>query len=96
MMGYEQCGPTLVGEDNVACIHMSESSAMFHKGKHIDVRVYRLREFVADGVMKLYYINTASQVADTLTKSLPSEAVRNHRDTMAGTMRGTGAAAASA
>jgi len=46
--------------------------------------------------MKLYYINTASQVADTLTKSLPSEAVRKHRNTMAGCIGGTGAAAASA
>jgi hypothetical protein len=93
-MGYPQLGPTLVGEDNVACIHMSESSAMFHKGKHIDVRVYRLREFVADKIMKLYYINTASQVADTLTKSLPSEAVRQHRDVMAGDVSGLVAASA--
>ena len=92
-MGYEQHGPTLVGEDNVACIHMSESSAMFHKGKHIDVRVYRLREFVADKVMKLYYINTSSQVADTLTKSLPSDTVRKHRDIMAGFVPGNVVAA---
>ena len=92
-MGYEQIGPTLVGEDNVACIHMSESSAMFHKGKHIDVCVYRLREFVADKIMKLYYINTSSQVADTLTKSLPSETVRQHRDVMAGSLPGDAVAA---
>jgi len=73
---------------------MSESSAMFHKGKHIDVRVYRLREFVADGIMKLYYISTASQVADTLTKSLPSDAARKHRDIMAGDVSGRVAASA--
>ena len=93
-MGYPQHGPTLVGEDNMACIHMSESSAMFHKGKHIDVRVYRLREFVADKVMNLYYISTVSQVADRLTKSLPSYAVCKHRDIMTGVDSGLTAASA--
>eukprot|EP00961_Rhodomonas_salina_P256925 3471701-Rhodomonas_salina.1 len=63
-MGYEQNGPTPVAEDNVACIYMSKSSAMFNKGKHIDVRVYRLREFVQDGVMELYHVSTTEQAAD--------------------------------
>eukprot|EP00961_Rhodomonas_salina_P110872 1492025-Rhodomonas_salina.1 len=35
-MGFDQAGPTPVAEDNVACIYMSKSSAMFNKGKHID------------------------------------------------------------
>eukprot|EP00961_Rhodomonas_salina_P008436 114884-Rhodomonas_salina.2 len=78
-MGFVQVGPTLVAEDNVACIYMSKSSSMYHKAKAIDTRVYRLREFVADGVMELYYVATADQAADCFTKSLPSEAVRRHR-----------------
>eukprot|EP00961_Rhodomonas_salina_P099723 1341275-Rhodomonas_salina.1 len=74
-MGYEQDGPTPVAEDNIACIYMSKSSAMFNKGKHIDVRVYHLREFkfVQDGIMELYPVSTHQQAADCLTKSLPSE-----------------------
>ena len=83
-MGYTQEQPTPVAEDNVACIHMSKSSAMYNKGKHIDVRVYRLREFVEEGTMELYYIASNDQVADCLTKSLPSDAVRRHRDVMGG------------
>eukprot|EP00961_Rhodomonas_salina_P289923 3917662-Rhodomonas_salina.1 len=56
---------------------MSKSSVMFHKGKHIDVRVYRLREFVQDGIMELYHVQTHEQAADCFTKSLPSDVLRN-------------------
>eukprot|EP00961_Rhodomonas_salina_P125063 1685193-Rhodomonas_salina.1 len=42
-------------EDNMACIFMSRSSASFHKVRvrHIDTRVYHLRELCKTGVMKL-------------------------------------------
>eukprot|EP00961_Rhodomonas_salina_P115916 1560059-Rhodomonas_salina.1 len=77
---------TPVAEDNVACIYMSKSSAMFHKGKHIDVmvRVYCLREFVQDGIMELYHVLTHQQAADWLTKSLPSEVLKKHWILLAG------------
>eukprot|EP00961_Rhodomonas_salina_P024877 335118-Rhodomonas_salina.1 len=83
-MGHEQVGPTPLAEDNIACIYMSKSSAMYHKSKHIDVRVYKLREFVRDGVMTLHHVPTNEQVADVLTKSLPSPAFVKHRDKMCG------------
>eukprot|EP00961_Rhodomonas_salina_P117708 1584157-Rhodomonas_salina.1 len=78
-MGYEQHGPTPVAEDNVACIYMSKSSAMFNKGKHIDFRVYLLREFVQDGIMELFHVQTNEQAADLFTKSLPSPALVKYR-----------------
>eukprot|EP00961_Rhodomonas_salina_P092226 1241102-Rhodomonas_salina.1 len=83
-MGYEQDAPTPVAEDNVACIYMSKSSAMYNKGKHIDVRVYRLREFVQDSVMELFHISTAEQAADMFTKSLPSPALEKHQSVFSG------------
>eukprot|EP00961_Rhodomonas_salina_P042161 566692-Rhodomonas_salina.1 len=70
-MGFKQTGPTPVTEDKVACIYMSKTSVMFHKGKHIDVSVYRLREFVQDGIMELYHVPMHEQAADCFTKSLP-------------------------
>ena len=85
MMGYTQKEPTPVAEDNVACIYIFKSSAMFHKSKHINVRVYRLREFVRDNGMMLYHISTAhDQVANALTKSLPSIAFIEHSTVMLG------------
>eukprot|EP00961_Rhodomonas_salina_P079845 1073047-Rhodomonas_salina.1 len=83
-MGFEQTGPTLVAEDNIVCIYMLKSSAMFHKGKHIDVRVYRLREFVQDSIMELYHVQTHGQAADCFTKSLPSEVLKKHWTLLAG------------
>eukprot|EP00961_Rhodomonas_salina_P100778 1355964-Rhodomonas_salina.2 len=62
-MGFKQSGPTPVAEDNIACIYMSKSSAMYHKASAIDTRVYQLREFVQpeNGVMELYYVATSDQ-----------------------------------
>eukprot|EP00961_Rhodomonas_salina_P213367 2881690-Rhodomonas_salina.1 len=60
-MGFNQEGLTPVAEDNVACIYMSKSSAMFNKGKHINVHVYWLREFVQDGIMELFHVSTHDQ-----------------------------------
>ena len=83
-MGCEQLGPTPVAEDNIACIYMSRTSVMYHRAKHIDVRVYKLREFVSEGVMTLFHVGTADQVADALTKSISTTAFKKHRDKMLG------------
>ena len=83
-MGINQDGLTPVTEDNVACIYMAKSSVMYHKSKHIDVSVYKLREFVRDGEMVLYHVGTNEQVADALTKSLPSATFIKHRNYMLG------------
>eukprot|EP00961_Rhodomonas_salina_P037964 509986-Rhodomonas_salina.1 len=40
-MGFKQSGPTPVAEDNIVCIYMSKSSAMYHKAKAINTRVDR-------------------------------------------------------
>eukprot|EP00961_Rhodomonas_salina_P280446 3788399-Rhodomonas_salina.1 len=75
-------GLVLVNPDNIECIFLSKSSAMYHKAKAIDTQVYQLREFVQDGVMELYFIATSDQVTDCFTKSLPSNAVRGHHTTI--------------
>ena len=83
-MGFKQSGPTPVREDNMACMYMAKSSAMYHKSKSINVLVYRLREFVAEGILELYYVPTADQAADIFTKSLPSPAVARHQTVITG------------
>eukprot|EP00961_Rhodomonas_salina_P152826 2056908-Rhodomonas_salina.1 len=37
-LGLEQKQPTIVFEDNWACIHLSRNAVLHHKSKHIDVR----------------------------------------------------------
>ena len=67
-LDHPQFAPMLMHEDNMACIVMSESAAMYHKARHIDTRVYHLRELCKNGEMKLVKVESAKQTADSLTK----------------------------
>mmetsp|Transcript_61602 Transcript_61602/g.127293 ORF Transcript_61602/g.127293 Transcript_61602/m.127293 type:complete len:90 (-) Transcript_61602:307-576(-) len=67
-LGYTQSKPTTLWEDNMACIYMSESAVMYHKARHIDTRVYHLRELCAGGTIKLEKVETTKQTANSLTK----------------------------
>eukprot|EP00961_Rhodomonas_salina_P036753 493933-Rhodomonas_salina.1 len=63
---------------------MSQTSVMYHKARHIDTRVYHLRELCKDGALVLEKVASADQVADSLTKSTPKPAFEKHRDAMMG------------
>ena len=71
----------------MACIYMSRTSVMYHKARHIDTRVYRLRELCKDGTMVLDKVSTAEQAADALTKGLPRAAFGRHRAVMLGMVK---------
>jgi hypothetical protein len=84
-LGYAQPKPTITYEDNMACIYMSRSAAMYHKARHIDTRVYHLRDLCKEGVMELEKIDTTAQVADSFTKGTPRVLFDEHRRIMMGT-----------
>ena len=44
---------------------------MYHKARHIDTRVYHLRELCKNGELKLVKVELAKQTADSLTKGTP-------------------------
>ena len=44
MLGFTQQGPIPIAQDNYACICLTQGARMYHKAKHIDTRVYRVRE----------------------------------------------------
>lgn len=85
-LGHEQLAPTVLWEDNMACIYMSRTSVFYHKARHIDTRVYRLREQCKAGEMVLEKVSSAEQVADSLTKSTQRPVFAKHRDVMLGRM----------
>jgi hypothetical protein len=80
-----QNAPTPLWEDNRACRMMSENPVHRERSKHIDYRAHSLRERVNDGVVRLLDCPTADMTADMGTKSLPSPALRKHRDAAMGT-----------
>ena len=78
-LGHTQPSPTIVHEDNMACIYLSRKDGQINRAKHIDTRVHRLRELVRDGIMTLVKIATSDQIADAFTKGLPASAFFKHR-----------------
>eukprot|EP00961_Rhodomonas_salina_P026040 351748-Rhodomonas_salina.1 len=64
---------------------MSRTSAMYHKARHIDVRVYHLLELCRDGLVVCEKVGTHYQIADSLTKATPKPTFVKHRNAMFGT-----------
>eukprot|EP00961_Rhodomonas_salina_P172076 2320510-Rhodomonas_salina.1 len=52
-LGFKQQEPTILWEDNMVCIYMSQTSVMYHKAQHIDTHVYHLQELCKDCVLVL-------------------------------------------
>ena len=50
----------------------------------VPTKVYKLREFTAQKIMDLYYVELENQVAYSLTKFLSESAMVKHRNTMLG------------
>ena len=86
-LGYAQTEPTLVYEDNAACILMSENPAHPDRARHIDTRIWFLRDMVRDKVIKLVKCAGTKNVADAFTKSLPGPSFLQHREYMWGSRK---------
>ena len=78
-LGQEQTEPTIVFEDNTSCILMSENPANAERSRHIDTRKYFLRDMVRSKTLVLKKCAGTQNVADALTKSLPSPSFIKHR-----------------
>ena len=80
LLGYEQTVPTLIAQDNNACIFLFKGTGMYARAKQIDTRVHRVRE-IASGdkpEVKLYKIAGEYQPADIFNKGLPRVAFQHH------------------
>ena len=82
----EQIKPTVLFEDNAACIHtaMSPDKGLGPRSKHIDTRVFRLKQLVTEKVLELIKVSSAMNVADCLTKALSRDEVDRARNYMFG------------
>ena len=84
MLGYKQDNPTPIAQDNNACIFLVKGSGMYNRAKHIDTRIYRIRELSESGEVKLYKVSGENQPADIFTKSLPRPSFVKHRNSLMG------------
>ena len=57
--------------DNNSAISVAKNPEHFGRLKHIQLRLYWLRDVVPEGLIAPVYIPTAHMLADLLTKALP-------------------------
>ena len=65
------CIPTY--EDNQACIHIAQTAILSQRSKSIDLKYHFARHYVQEEkLFDIHYISTSRQLADILTKPLPT------------------------
>jgi len=69
-IGFPQSEPTVIHQDNHACIKMTKSLVCGSKSRHIKIEHHYIRELVANNQIVLVYCPTSEMVADLFTKNL--------------------------
>ena len=71
-------------EDNSGALEIAKVHKMRPRTKHMNVKYHHFREYVRDGLIRLFSVRSQDQVADILTKPLPEEAFVRHRKSLMG------------
>ena len=71
--------PVLFHEDNEACINTSTNYMTTKRTKHVDVKHHVIRYWCKEDVIDFAYIESASQLADIMTKCLAYPVFTRHR-----------------
>jgi transposase InsO family protein len=69
-----QIEPTILFEDNTSAKSLAENRINHQRSKHIDVKYHYIRNCITDKLVKIIYVPTEENLADILTKTLPSPA----------------------
>ena len=64
--------PVTLNFDNQPAIYIARNLVFHDKTKHIEINFHFTREKVLEGLIQLSYLPTRHQLADVLTKVLPS------------------------
>lgn len=59
--------------DNVAAINIANNLVQFDRMKHVEIDKFFIKEKIDSGALKLKYVKSRNQVADSLTKGLGSK-----------------------
>lgn len=71
-IGVHNLTPVTLNCDNQSALHIAHNPVLHDRTKHIEVDCHFTREKVMEGLIQLTYLPTSSQLADVLTKILPS------------------------
>lgn len=64
--------PTTILSDNLAALTLSVESQYRGRAKHIDILHHFMRDCIKNRKLATLYVNTKENLADTLTKPLPT------------------------
>ena len=81
-LGYKFSTPSTLFVDNNSAIAVAKNPEKFSRVKHIDLRLYWLKEKVGEGIVHPVHCPTADMPADLLTKALASAKVSHLRQLM--------------
>ena len=70
-LGDDLTSSTPMCLDNQGSIFLSVNPVIDRRTKHIEIRYHFIREQVEFGAVEIYYVATADQLADPLTKNVP-------------------------
>eukprot|EP00965_Chrysotila_dentata_P149900 4950640-Pleurochrysis_carterae.AAC.1 len=70
-MGLEQRSATPLYVDNSGAVELSKDRRSCQRSRHVDRRDWKVREYVAHGLIEVRKIHTDDNMADVFTKSLP-------------------------
>jgi len=76
--------PTPLLCDNKAATFTANTPSTSERSKHIDVRHMKVREYVANGDIRVVHIGTNYNVSDLFTKGLPIQKFSQFRDLLMG------------
>ena len=79
-IGFPQSEPTIIYQDNQACIKMTKSLVCGSKSRHIKIEHHYIRELVSNKRVALVYCPTSEMVADLFTKNLPKQPFEHLRN----------------
>ena len=65
-----QKNPTVVHVDNTGAFHILRNPVLNSRSKYFDVKLFKLREWVSDGIISPRRVSTKENVSDIFTKAL--------------------------
>ncbi|KAL8103387.1 hypothetical protein AgCh_027816 [Apium graveolens] len=71
-LGVDSLQPVTLFCDNQSALHIARNPVFHERTKHIEVDCHFTRDKVLEGLLQLSYLPTKNQLADVLTKILPS------------------------
>ena len=72
--------PILIQIDNTGAIYITENNARMGATRHINIRYHYVRELVEKGILKVDFIRTDDNDADTMTKNLAKIPLERHEN----------------